>query len=285
MEYYFPKPPRGLKDKVAIVTGAGAAGDDGVGNGRAAAILMADDGCAVVCVDRDLGLARRTVEMIEAEGAGRAMALSADVSVESDCRRIVDETVKAYGRLDILLNGVGIGGTPGTAETADMTSWTKSMEVNVSSMVMMAKYSVPVMAKNDPGRQGYRGSIVNMASVAGIKGGTPHLLYPTSKGAVVNMTRAMAVHHAPQGIRVNCVCPGMVYTPMMYAGGMTEEARAARKNRSLLKTEGNGWDVGMAVRFLASPESRWMTGVILPVDAGATCAVGTDLPATASVNG
>ena len=111
------------------------------------------------------------------------------------------------------------------------------------------------------------------------------------------------MHHAPQGIRVNCVCPGMVYTPMMYAGGMTDEAREARKNRSLLKTEGTGWDVGAAVRFLAGDEARWMTGtyvlclsgknimltgstsgVILPVDAGATCATGSDVPKSASIN-
>ena len=96
--------------------------------------------------------------------------------------------------------------------------------------------------------------------------------------------QAMAAHHAPQGIRVNCVCPGMVYSPMMYSGGMTEEAREARKNRSLLKTEGNGWDVGAAVRFLAGDEARWMTGVILPVDAGATVAAGSELPKSASVN-
>jgi NAD(P)-dependent dehydrogenase (short-subunit alcohol dehydrogenase family) len=99
----------------------------------------------------------------------------------------------------------------------------------------------------------------------------------------VNMTRAMAAHHAPDGIRVNCVCPGMVYTPMMYAKGMSEEAREARKNRNLLKTEGNGWDVGAAVRFLAGDEARWMTGVILPIDAGATAAIGTDLPKGTSV--
>lgn len=112
------------------------------------------------------------------------------------------------------------------------------------------------------------------------------------------------MHHAPQGIRVNCVCPGMVYTPMMYSGGMTDEARAARKNRSLLKTEGTGWDVGAAVRFLAGDEARWMTGivlvlsrirchveltgtttgVILPVDAGATCATGSDVPKSATIN-
>lgn len=97
------------------------------------------------------------------------------------------------------------------------------------------------------------------------------------------MTRAMAVHHAAQGIRVNCVDPGMVYTPMMYGPGMSEEAREARKNRSLLKTEGNGWDVGAAVRFLAGDEARWMTGVVLPVDAGATCATSTELPKSATV--
>ena len=94
----------------------------------------------------------------------------------------------------------------------------------------------------------------------------------------------MAAHHAAAGIRVNCVCPGMVYTPMMYAGGMTEQARESRKNRSLLKTEGSGWDVGAAVRFLAGDEARWMTGVILPVDAGATVVVGNDVPKGASIN-
>ncbi|KAH8790491.1 hypothetical protein F5882DRAFT_491368, partial [Hyaloscypha sp. PMI_1271] len=120
-----------------------------------------------------------------------------------------------------------------------------------------------------------------MASVAGMKGGTPHLLSPTRKGAIVNMTRAMAANHAPDGIRVICVCPCVVYTPMMYAKGMSEESREARKNRNLLKTEGNGWDVGAAVRFLAGDEARWMTGVILPIGAGATAAIGTELPKNA----
>lgn len=96
--------------------------------------------------------------------------------------------------------------------------------------------------------------------------------YPTSKGAVVNMTRAMAAHHAAQGIRVNAVAPGMVYTPMVYAGGMSEATREARRNRSLLKTEGSGWDVGNAVLYLASEDARWVTGIILPVDAGASAA-------------
>ena len=281
-DYYFPKPPRSLANKVAIITGAGAQGD-GIGNARASAILLADEGCTIVCVDRDLPLAQRTVEMIEAEGKGQAIAIQADVTVEEDCKRIVDTTLEKFSRLDILFNCVGVGGAPGTALEVDMSNWAKSMEINVGSMVMMAKYAIPEMIKND-NEWGYCGVIINMGSVAGIRGGTPHLFYPTSKGAVVNMTRAMAAHHAPQGIRVNCVCPGMVYTPMMYGGGMSDEAREARKNRSLLKTEGNGWDVGCAVRFLAGPEARWITGLIMPVDAGSTAAVGTEIPKSASVN-
>lgn len=177
-----------------------------------------------------------------------------------------------------VVNVVGIGGATGTAKEVDMADWARSMEINVATMVLMAKYAIPEMEKNE-GQ--WRGSIVNIASVAGIRGGNPHLFYPTSKGAVVvcvkrsstlpwaasrranddtqNMTRAMAVHHGPQGIRVNCVCPGMVYTPMMYSPGMSDEARAARKSRSILKTEGTGWDVGAAVRFLSGDEARWMT--------------------------
>lgn len=276
------RPQRSLKGKVAIITGAGALGD-GIGNARAAAILMAEDGCIVVCVDRDLKLAQRTVEMIEAEGKGSAIAISADVTSLTDCENIVKTTMDKFGRLDILFNCVGVGGASGTAVDVDMTEWAKGMDINVSSMVQMSKYAIPEMLKNDKSR-GYRASIVNMASVAGIRGGTPHLLYPVSKGAVVQLTRAMANHHAEDGVRVNCVCPGMVYTPMMYGGGMTEEAREARKNRSLLKTEGSGWDVGAAVRFLASEESRWMTGVILPVDAGATTSTATQVPKSAHVN-
>ncbi len=276
------RPSRTLQGNVAIVTGAGALGD-GIGNARASAILMASDGCSVVCVDRDLPLAERTVEMIEAEGKGKAIALQGDVTSEKDCKRIVETTISTFNRLDILFNCVGIGGPPGTAVEVDMVKWAAAMEVNVASMVLMSKYAIPEMIKND-GERGYKGAIINMGSVAGIRGGTPHLLYPTTKGAVVNMTRAMAAHHAPQGIRVNCVCPGMVYTPMMYGGGMSEVAREARRNRSLLKTEGNGWDIGSAVRFLAGEESRWVTGLIMQVDAGSTAAVGTDVPKEAAVS-
>ncbi|KAF2792855.1 NAD(P)-binding protein [Melanomma pulvis-pyrius CBS 109.77] len=277
-------PSRGLKGKVAIVTGAGCAGE-GVGNGRAISIILADEGCHVLCLDLNLSWAQKTAEMAMSKpGRGKALAVQSDVTKGTDCSAAVDLALKEFGRLDILVNNVGIGGAAGTAVDVDMEAWAKGLEINVSSMVQMAKYSVPAMQKNKDGEE-MKGVIVNMGSVAGLKGGTPHLLYPTSKGAVVNMTRAMAAHHAEQGIRVNCVCPGMLYTPMMYANGMSEEAREARRKRSLLGTEGNGWDAACAVAFLASDHARWITGAILPVDAGTTAAVGIGMTKAASVNG
>ncbi|KAG9196007.1 hypothetical protein G6011_01128 [Alternaria panax] len=200
----------------------------------------------------------------------------------ADCEAAVAKALEEFGKLDILVDNVGIGGTPGTAVDVDMEAWAKGLEINVSSMVQMAKYCIPAMQQN---HGEMKGRIFNIGSVAGLKGGTPHLLYPTSKGAVVNMTTAMAAHHVPDGIRVNCVCPGMLYTPMMYSGGMSEEAREARKKRSLLGTEGNGWDAVCAVTYLASDHARWITGAILPVDAGATAAVGIGMPRSVSING
>jgi NAD(P)-dependent dehydrogenase (short-subunit alcohol dehydrogenase family) len=177
----FPRPTRSLVGRVAIVSGAGAAGD-GIGNGRASAILLAEAGANVVCVDMKHDLAQRTAELIENEGHGKAVAVQADVTSEDDAKSVASTTMEAFGRIDILVNVVGIGGAAGTAEEVDMVEWAKGMEINVASMVIMAKYCIPHMAKNE-GQ--WRGSIVNMASVAGIRGGTPHLLYPTSKGAIV----------------------------------------------------------------------------------------------------
>ncbi|SPJ71333.1 related to short-chain alcohol dehydrogenase [Fusarium torulosum] len=275
-------PSRSLKGKAAIVTGAGCFGD-GIGNGRAISIMLADEGCSVLCLDMNLEWATKTADMAnQRSGLRNAIPAQGDVTVSADCEKAVALAMESFGRLDILVNNVGIGGASGTAVDVDMAAWAAGLEVNVSSMVLMAKYAIPNMTKN---HGEIKGSIVNMGSVAGLKGGTPHLLYPTAKGAVVNMTRAMAAHHAKDGIRVNCVCPGMLYTPMMYAKGMTDEAREARKARSLLGTEGTAWDAACAVVFLASNHARWITGAILPVDAGTTAAVGTSLPASASVNG
>ncbi|CAK7237652.1 hypothetical protein SEUCBS140593_010055 [Sporothrix eucalyptigena] len=290
-----PEPPsRSLKGRVAIVTGAGCIGD-GIGNGRAISILLADDGCDVVCVDMNLAWAQKTAEFVNEHKnrPGRAVALQGNVTDEKDCAAAVQHALDTFGRLDILVNNVGVAGATGTAVDVDLEKWAATLDINVSSMVRMAKYAVPAMEKN--GQEEGNGVIINMGSVAGLRGGTPHLLYPTSKGAVVNMTRAMAAHHASAGIRVNCVCPGMLYTPMMYAAPasadgeakviMSEEARAARKARSLLGTEGTAWDCACAVVFLSSDHARWITGAIIPVDAGVTAAVGIGMPKSASVNG
>lgn len=271
-----PRPTRSLEGRVAIVTGAGSRAS-GIGNGRAASILLAEAGARVVCLDFNLEWARVTVSMISKEfGEDKAIALEVDVTKEDECKRAVASALKHFGHLDILVNNVGIGGPEGTAVEVDPVGWAQGLEVNVTSMVLMAKFAVPAMERNRLQPISGRGSIINIASVAGLVGGTPTLLYPTSKGAVVNMTRAMAVHHASSGIRVNCICPGMLFTPMVFEQGMSGEVREARRNRSLLKTEGNGWDTGCAVRFLASDEARWMTGVVLPVDAGYTAAPAGD---------
>ncbi|SSW65775.1 SDR family NAD(P)-dependent oxidoreductase [Achromobacter agilis] len=253
---------RSLEGRVAIVTGAGSRAD-GIGNGRAAAILLARDGARVALIDAVEEWAEVTRRMIEDEG-GEALILPCDVSVDAQCAQAVREVRQRWGRLDILVNNVGVGGPAGNAVDLDLEEWDRALRINVTSMVLMARHCIPAM------REQGRGAIVNVASVAGLMGGHPSLLYPTSKGAVVNMTRAMAAHHGEEGIRVNCVAPGMVHTPMVYARGMSDEKREIRRKRSLLRTEGNGWDVGHAIRYLASDEARWMTGVVLPVDAGTT---------------
>lgn len=202
----YEPPSRSLKGRVALVTGAGCAGD-GIGNGRAISILLADDGCDVICLDRDLAWATKTAEIANSKpGRGTAVPTQGDVTLAADCEAAVQLALDRFGRLDILVNNVGVAGAPGTAVEVDMEAWAKGLEVNVSSMVLVSKYAIPAMIRNEGE---LKGSIVNLGSVAGLKGGTPHLLYPTSKGAVVNLTRAMAAHHAPDGIRVNCVCPGV----------------------------------------------------------------------------
>lgn len=249
----------GLAGKVAIVTGGGAAGD-GIGNGRAAAILLARAGAKVVVSDLNLDLAQRTVEMITQEG-GDAFAYAVDVTDEGQCRELIDAAVSKYGRLDLLDNNVGIAST-GSVVNEDPEVWRKLMQVNVESMFLVSKYAIPAMLKTAGG-----GAIVNIASIAGLRprGMTA---YSTSKGAVITLTQAMAVDHGAEGIRVNCVAPGPVYTPMVFTEGMSQEARDRRRKASLLEIEGSGWDIGYAVRFLLSDQARFITGQTLVVDGG-----------------
>jgi NAD(P)-dependent dehydrogenase (short-subunit alcohol dehydrogenase family) len=249
----------GFEGKVAIVTGAGAAGD-GIGNGRAAAILLARAGTRILVVDRQHDLAVRTVEMI-AENGGEAEACQADVTDAAQCEAMVAAAVDRFGRLDLLDNNVGIG-IRGSVVDLEPSDWQLLMRVNVESMFLTSKYAIPAMIESGDG-----GAIVNVASIAAL---LPAGLtsYSASKGAVISLTKAMAADHGRQGIRVNCVAPGPVHTPMVSAPGMPDELREARRKASLLGIEGTAWDVGHAVRFLLSDHARYITGETLVVDGG-----------------
>jgi NAD(P)-dependent dehydrogenase (short-subunit alcohol dehydrogenase family) len=249
----------GLEGKVAIVTGGGCEGD-GIGNGRAASILLARAGAHVLVVDINLGFAERTVAMIEAEG-GSAVAASYNVTRAAECEALVADAMRRWGRLDGLDNNVGIG-SKGTVVNETEENWHRVMTTNLDSMFLMSKYAVPAMIRSGDG-----GSIVNISSGAALR---PSGLtaYSTSKGAVHALTQSMAVDHGPDGIRVNCVVPGAMYTPVVYSPGMSEEVRAARWQSTALQKEGTGWDIGMAVRFLLSAQSPFITGQIISVDGG-----------------
>jgi len=249
-----------LAGKVAIVTGAGSRGE-GIGNGRAAAVLFAREGAKVLLVDQTQKAAEATLEMIRGE-KGEAEIFEADVTRSADCEAMVADAVRRWGRLDILDNNVGIGGRATVVEV-DEAEWDHLMKVNVTSMMLTSKHAVPAMVKNGSG------AIVNISSISALRprGLTP---YSVSKGAVIALTRAMAIDHAPQGIRVNCIAPGPVYTPMVYSGGMSADLRERRRRASPLNVEGTGWDIGYAALFLCSDEARYITGVVLPVDGGVT---------------
>jgi NAD(P)-dependent dehydrogenase (short-subunit alcohol dehydrogenase family) len=252
---------QGLEGKVAIVTGGGAEGD-GIGNGRAAAILLAKAGAKVLVVDRKLDLAQRTVLMIAGNG-GAAEAFQGNVTTKDGCAAMVGAVMDRWRRLDVLVNNVGIGSRGSVVDETE-ERWERVMRVNVTSMFLASKQAIPAMLKSGEG-----GAIVNISSISALR---PRGLtaYSTSKGAVISLTRAMAVDHGPMGIRINCVAPGPVYTPMVYAHGMTPEARENRRIATLLRIEGTGWDIGNAVCFLASQRARFITGQVLVVDGGVT---------------
>ena len=257
-----PEDDAGLAGKVAILSGGGAVGD-GIGNGRAAAILLARAGTKVLVADLDLKLAERTAEMIKAEG-GTAAAHAGDVTKEAECKRLVDAAVDRWGRLDFLDNNVGIGSRASVVDEKP-EDYRRVMQVNVETMFLLSKHALPAMINTAKG-----GAIVNISSISALR---PRGLttYTVSKAAVIGLTQAMAVDHGRDHIRVNCICPGPMYTPMVNRGnGMSEANRAQRAKASVLKIEGTGWDIGHAVRFLLSNHARYITGHVLVVDGGVT---------------
>ncbi len=248
-----------LEGKVAIVTGAGSSGP-GIGNGKATSVLFAREGAKVLLVDAVLERAEESLAMIREEG-GDASVFQAGVTRAEDCRAMVDAAVERYGRLDILDNNVGIS-RRGTVVDVTEEEWDHIIAVNLKSMILASGAAIPRMI------EGGGGSIINISSIAGLRAHSQTPYTPT-KAAVVGLTFSMAGDHGPDNIRVNCIAPGLRYTPMT-APRMDEAMRENRKGAAPLGTEGTGWDVAWAAVYLASDEARWVTGIVLPVEAGLT---------------
>jgi NAD(P)-dependent dehydrogenase (short-subunit alcohol dehydrogenase family) len=254
----------GLIGKVAIVSGAGGpigqGLDEGVTNGRAAAILLARAGARVCVVGRTLELAQYTVDIIKNEG-GEAFPHVADVTQKADCRGVVEATMQRYGRLDCLDNNVGRS-APGNVTEMSLEEWRRMFALNVDSMMLMCKYAIPAMIA------GGGGSIVNIGSLRSIRP-QQSTVYTVTKGAVVALTSTLAVDHGPQGIRANCIILGPVFTPNINRN-LTPERRQMRAAASLMKREGTGWDTGQLVRFLLSDQAKFLTGQSICLDGGAS---------------
>ena len=249
-----------LTGKVAIVTGA-ASRAQGVGNGAAVAMLFAREGASVVLVNRSLERARALEQTIRAEG-GEASALAADVTQPEATEAMAAFAVERYGRLDILHNNVGVG-AGGNTVTVTLDDWNRVLGANLTSAMLCCRACVPRM------RESGGGSIVNVSSTAGVLGlsGTPGAAaYAATKAGLQGLTLSVAADHAAEGIRANCLIVGTVATPLVAHLG--EEARERRRQAVPLQTEGTGWDVAWAAVYLASDESRWVTGVMLPIDGG-----------------
>jgi len=249
-----------LKDKVAVVTGAAPRGE-GVGNGMATAMLFAREGAKVVLVNRSAERADKLARQIKDEG-GEAAVFAGDVAKADAAEAMAEFAVKTYGRLDILHNNVGIGAA-GTPETVTEADWHKVLEANLTTTMLCTKYCLPKM------KQGGSGSIIMVSSIAGALGlmGSPGAVaYATAKAGLHGFTLSVAAEYANKKIRANCIVVGSVYTPMV--AHMGAEARERRKNMVPMQSEGTAWDIAHGAVYLASDESRWVTGVLLPIDGG-----------------
>jgi NAD(P)-dependent dehydrogenase (short-subunit alcohol dehydrogenase family) len=264
-----------LKDKVAIVVGAGQTPGQTIGNGRATALLFAREGARVWAVDRDLKSAQDTVDMIEKEG-GIAAAAAADVTDEAAIVTMIEDCLAKWGRIDILHNNVGLSLAGGDTVIEEITSdaFDNVTKINLRGMVITCKHVLPVMKKQRSG------VIISISSMAVLES-YPYVTYKTSKAGVVAMTEQIAYMYAGDGIRANVILPGLMNTPMavearVKATGKTREQIIAERDAKvpLGRRMGTAWDVAHAALFLASDEGGFITGVSLPVDGGAHVHVG-----------
>jgi NAD(P)-dependent dehydrogenase (short-subunit alcohol dehydrogenase family) len=266
-----------LKNKNAIVVGAGQTPGATIGNGRAMAILFAREGAQVLCVDRDRSRADETVAMIEAEG-GVAWSFAADIVHAEQAAAITSEAQSRFGNLDVLVNNVGIGSAAkaadGPAHRSDEIAFDRLLEVNLKGMWLTIKAAIPVM------RETGAGSIVNISSLASLAGNNM-IAYEVSKAAVNRLTLSVATANAKYGLRCNAVLPGLMDTPMAIegvskaTGKSADDTRALRSARVPLQGQmGTAWDTAHAALFLASDDAKFITGVLLPVDGGMSARVG-----------
>ncbi len=261
--------PGRVEGKRALVTGAGR------GNGRAIAELLAAEGAAVACLDLDGAAAAQVAQAISARG-GRAIDLEGNAADGRSVEEFVTRAVEALGGLDILVNNAGIGG-PGTLDTTDEAEWDRVLGTNPRSVFLVSKAALPHL------RSAGGGAIVNLGSGVGVRGAPNWVAYGSSKAAVVMLTKNLALDHAGEGIRVNCVCPGLIETDMglrnleiraRELGISLEEMRQRSAAGYPLGRNGQPRDVAYAVLYLASDEASWVTGEILIVDGGRCAGAG-----------
>lgn len=255
-----------LDGKVALVTGCGTL-EEGWGNGKAISVLLARQGAKVFGVDLNLQAAEVTQKIIENEG-GQAHVMRTDVTDTADVKRMVDACLEKYGRIDILVNNVGRSEPGGPVEMSEQT-WDDQLDVNVTSAFLTCKHVLPVMEKQGSG------SVISISSVAGYRYiGKPQVGYAAGKAALMQFTKTTAVIYAQKGIRLNCVAPGLMFTPLVerlankYAKGDFEGFVAHRHQQVPMGKMGDAWDVANTVLFLASDESRYITAQTIVVDGG-----------------
>ena len=262
-----------LEGKTAVVCGAGQTPGQTIGNGRAMAILFAREGAKVLCVDRVAERAQETVDMIAAEG-GQAEAFAANIAKADGAAAVIAKAAEVLGRIDILVNNVGIGGGDGPAHKVEEDAFDRILSVNLKGAWLTSKAAIPLM------REQGGGAIVNISSLASIAGGT-QVAYEVSKAAMNRLTTSIAQSNAKYGVRCNAIAMGLMDTPMAVAGiaqasGQEQQAvRDARNARVPLGGKmGTAWDTAYAALFLACDESRFITGTVLFVDGGMSSRVG-----------
>jgi 2-keto-3-deoxy-L-fuconate dehydrogenase len=249
-----------LEQRVAVITGAGS------GIGRAMALLFAQEGARILAADINGSAAEETAAAVQAAG-GTAQAFTVNVVEPDEVRAMIEAAVAAYGRVDILCNNAGIGSTTDVVE-AEPEEWDRVMAVNVKSVFLGCKYVIPHMLEQGSG------VIVNTASVAGMVGLVKRASYSASKGAVIALTRQVAIEYVEQGIRVNCLCPGTVDSP--WVGRLLGQAddpgaaRAALVARQPMGRLGTPEEIAAAALYLASDDAAFITGTGLVIDGGLT---------------